>query len=316
MDDDLDALLDNALETMNEQEEALEREKKAHEAAAQTLLNEALGGNAGPGMDGDMLKTLTNLMSILQKGPEAMENASEEEMVAIQAQLQNTLDQMKKHPGLTAEDQTQLGSMSKMMDHLNAMEKGSEPSHGSDDPPLSEEEFNKRREELTKMLEAMGSPGGIMGGAGGGGPNLPPFPFANLASAASSSEGKANGPPPPVSEEDACRQVFELTLGLLQEKDIEQPFAKLRAAYGPWLETHADTLSPEEKTRYENQYRVAGEMCEFFKVSKVSEVLKEGSGASTEERAAILEKFGTLMAELHSFGEAPSDLFGEEQPQQ
>jgi len=347
MDDDLDALLDSALDTMTEQDHALEREKLQQEAAAQTLLNEAMSGAGGgglagmmggegsmPGMDAEMIKALGGLMSILQKGPDAMENASDEEMAAITAQLQSTLDQLKLHPDLSSDDANQLGGMKKMMEQLNSLEKGqSEGPNG--EPALSEEEFSARKEELTKMLESMSAPGGLMGGAGGGGPDLPAFPFGQFGSAAAGAAaaanaagvplpplpeallgGAANGLHPasngaPMSEEEACRQVFELTLGILQEKEIEQPFLKLREAYGPWLEANRASLTPEDLARFENQFRVATEMCGFFEKEKVSDVLKDGGASSTEQRAAVLERFGTLMAELHSFGEVPPSLFPE-----
>ena len=340
MDDDLDALLDSALDTMTAQDTALEQERLAQEAAAQSLLNEAVsasaaaGGDGAPlgGMDADMLQALGGLMAILQKGPDAMENASDEEMAAITGQLQSTLDKLKSHPDLKAEDAGQLGDMTRMMEQLSALEKG-QAEGPAGEPPMSEEAFNARRDELTAMLEKMGAPGGLMGGAGGGGPDLPPFPFGDMtpsaAAAAVAAANAAGVPVPPIaanptappsgsgadeaalSEEEACRQVFEMTLGILQEKEIEQPFAKLRAAYGPWLAANAAALPDEERVRYEQQHRVAGEMCDFFEKERISEVLKEGGEASAARRAEVLERFGTLMAELHSYGEVPPTLFPE-----
>ena len=70
--------------------------------------------------------------------------------------------------------------------------------------------------------------------------------------------------------------------------------------YPDYLKENKDTLSEEDYTRYEKQYKLIVEICQEFESEKESE--------SAEEKSARFNRILTMMQTMQSHGTPPSSL--------
>lgn len=110
-DDDLDALLDEAVESIRQQDSVIEKERLANEAEADSLLKAALGENG----DDPLAECFGKLLGVLQRGPDALEaEGGLKSMEELIGKVMSTLE----GSAMSGEDREGLESCRKMLDQL------------------------------------------------------------------------------------------------------------------------------------------------------------------------------------------------------
>ncbi|CAL1579112.1 unnamed protein product [Knipowitschia caucasica] len=91
----------------------------------------------------------------------------------------------------------------------------------------------------------------------------------------------------------------------LLSKEVLYPSLKeITTKYPEWLEVNKATVSAEDFSRYEQQARIMGEICELFE--------KEEEAAGEKERT--FETIMDLMQKLQELGQPPKELAGDAPP--
>jgi len=90
---------------------------------------------------------------------------------------------------------------------------------------------------------------------------------------------------------------------LMSKEVLYEPLKELGDKFPEYVNTHSDTLSPEDKTRYENQ---------MDRIKKILTVFESPgySDDDKEKRAEVVE----LMSEMQSFGSPPTEIMGDLPP--
>ncbi|XP_056599929.1 peroxisomal biogenesis factor 19 [Triplophysa dalaica] len=103
------------------------------------------------------------------------------------------------------------------------------------------------------------------------------------------------------AEDGNILPIMQSIMQNLLSKDVLYPSLKeITEKYPEWLESNRQSIPPDEFMRYEQQYKIMGEICTQFE--------KDGEGESTFEN--ILE----LMQKLQDLGQPPKELAGEAPP--
>eukprot|EP00758_Cryptobia_borreli_P005190 Tbor_TRINITY_DN4772_c0_g1::TRINITY_DN4772_c0_g1_i1::g.17088::m.17088 len=321
--DDLDALLDDAISTVDANDKKISDEQKQRDNKADELMSELAASfqdnnnnNMPSAVDADMMKALGELMGVLGKGPEFLDNAPPEEMERVESMLRTTLQSIGQRQGLTSADKNALD------DCYSLLHKIKEEEEATGQGEYTAEQISTMQKELQALLPNMnyqdlnisdsdigrrlGS--GEEGSSGGGG--------------GSSGGGSSSDIP-----SDAAMSLFK---DILQPEILRDPFIALKDAFGPWLAANRARLSEGELHKYECQYRLAREISELVERDGLCEILtqqlgvvpgmnnndnKEASRESEEEvarKTVLLDRFSELVAELQTYGEPPKDLFPEE----
>lgn len=261
--DDLDALLDDAVETLKAQDTDIERERQVSEKAAEDLLNSALGDNTS---EDPLMKALGELMGVLGKGPDSLQ--SESEVKRIEALLASTLSAVEGAGELTCEDKASLENCKNLIGKLQHDDAGSE----------------KDREEMAAAIER---------------------DFQKLSAGVAGTAGYQKSEVP---EGD----LSEMFANMLSPEVLRDPFIALRDAFGPWLVENGDALPTDDRTRFEQQYRLAGEISNLMESEGLIEALQRqmsGEEEADDTTKNLLDRFTDLVSELQALGSPPESLF-------
>ena len=265
--DDLDALLDDAVETLKAQDTDIERERQVSEKAAEDLLNSALGDQNSS--EDPLMKALGELMGVLGKGPESLQ--SEDEVKRIEALLASTLSAVEGAGELTSEDKASLENCKNLIGKLQHEDTGSE----------------KDREEMAAAIER-------------------DFQKLSAGVAGTSADQKTEVPDADFSE---------MFANMLSPEVLRDPFIALRDAFGPWLAENGGSLTPDDRTRFEEQYRLAGEISKLMESEGLIEALQRqmsGEAEADDATKNLLDRFTELVSELQALGSPPETLFKKE----
>ena len=313
-DDDLDALLDSAIQTMDQQDKELEAESRAREAAVAQLVAEqesaARHSQQPTGDEAKLLEAVQALMSILSKGPEALEKAPDDEMRRVQEVLANTLETMKSSGDVSEAEHAQIAQCSEMLRKI-------EKSEHTSAPPTAEEVA-----EMQKLIASMSQLSNEQLAAGTAGPAA--ASSSSEAAAGGSAQGEmtdemmaehlkriaelhqeavggSGGGGPSITDQ----QLGDLLANLLKPESIVGPFRSMAKAYPLWFEKHASSVPADDLLKFQQQHVKMVEVCELLDEGSLDAALKPEATEHDRER---LSKFSVLLEELHSFGAPPESL--------
>jgi hypothetical protein len=321
-DDDLDALLDAAIDTMNEQERQHEAERAARDAAAAAHLvaeqqrtqmaAASVAGLPPTGATGDeakLLEAVQALMSILSKGPEALEKAPDDEMKRVQEVLASTLETMKNSTDMTEAEHAQISQCSDMLRKI-------EKTEHSATPPTPEEiaEMQKLMASMAHLSQASCSEAAHSSAAGGSASGPVAAASSALPSAAEMTDEVMAEHLKRIQElqhdtasgaQVSDQQLGDLLANLLKPESIVGPFRAMAKAYPLWFEKNSGSVPPAELHKYHQQHMKMVEVCDLLDQGPLDNALKP---EATDEDRDRLSKFSTLLEELHGFGAPPESL--------
>jgi hypothetical protein len=273
MSDDLDSLLDDALNDLDVQEEKHKKERE--EKAAQLLLEqEAAAAQAAAPAAGEELALMESLKALLGSlgNMDPTGELSEDQMAAVQRTLAEAVTNLKKDA--SPEEQAELAKCDGILNRLSSKE-------GEGQPPPSEAEVENMLETLKGLQEAVKTHEAVSGGA------VPP----EATAAAPGAE-----PSPAVAEEQ--KQLEDALQKILDPAALSASFKVIREGYPDWLRKNGPTLPEAERKRYEEQQVRINELCEFLE-----------SQTSVHDSDGV-DKFVAMVEQLQALGAPPAELTG------
>lgn len=307
MADDLDALLDDALDSLDKQEEEHKADvQRRDEELASTIASEGTGGSD------PVMQQLQSVFASLSTALNSQNLEDPEAMAKVTAALDSTINSLKNDPNTTAEEREELDRCASLATKLSAGEGG--------DGNMSEEDAAKLQEMVANMMKAgeAADPAEAAKAAANGTTDeaelkqmVDMFEFfkkqqeeaqaaasAGTAAAApaGNTEGVADAPP----SDDAQRLLVDL---LSNPAALVQPFRDMEGKYQAYLDTTGPTLASDDRERYAQQFGVIRELLAFV----------DGGGlnmADTEagEADRKLQVFGDLTSKLQALGAPPAEL--------
>lgn len=308
MSDDLDALLDEALDVMDQNDKELEQEREA--MAAKLLEEQQQKQQEEYGASGDeagLLQAVTSLLEVLKQGPEAMENAPEGEVERIQQMLQKTLGGMRE--GATSEE---LESIDKCQQLLSA-------AHEAGNEDTSPEQL----EEMMKALREATAVAGDSSHTAEGGKESSAEPtqqeglqhLMDLLANEQKGRRTADGPQSPPGDDaeaspatalmDDDREALRLFLEILKPDAITESFRAMANVFPTWFEKYGPTVSDEDRRRFESQHKKMLEVLDIVSEGALQAVLNEDA---TDEDRLRLNRFTSSLEELQALGMPPQTL--------
>ncbi|KAH9915458.1 Pex19-domain-containing protein [Epithele typhae] len=101
------------------------------------------------------------------------------------------------------------------------------------------------------------------------------------------------------SEEDLKGMLEQMMSQLMSKEILYEPLKELHDKFPGYIKEHESTMSAEDKTRYESQYKVVGQIVGTFEDASYSD-------EDAEKGLKIVE----LMQEMQEFGSPPSEIMG------
>lgn len=290
-DDDLDALCNECLDTLDEQERVKNEKEKQREAELQEICQKVeQQENAAAGDQENMMKMF---QSILAGG--ANGNLDENAFVEFQRQVGGLVSSLEGVSDLTEADRANLQRVKDLMSVMDSndeqkaqellaeinKETGVQPEGGS-----IEETMKRLQDTMGELSKLDGLDGPLPPAANATGSAAcppPPAPAAASASAASDPDQIPEG-------------LTTMLIETLTNPDFVKPIQLMRDSYDAWIEAHKATLSAAELERITKQHEKSKEICEFLAVPLNKE--------DDERMAKMLD----LMHQFSELGEPPSDL--------
>ena len=309
----LDDLLDDALETLEAQDEQLLADRNKNEAIAEALIAEKtreMNSQNGSELDEPLVQAMMGLMEIIGKGPEGLNSASHHDIEKIHRSLKSTLNVIGNTNGLNSEDSAAIQRCHELMDqieHQPPQPVGGEKDHPPDMNEKDLQQLQSKWEELMKtdpeLMEAMK----------GSVPQLFPSADEKVPPPPPSITEVTTPPPHPNPEASVVDQEAMATVldAVFHPHKLRAPFEAMHGAYPDWFHRHRDEkMAPDEFNRYRSQYDVVGRICNLLKDEVLAEVdVTPTADASVVERQrCVLDEFVVLVTELQQYGEPPKDL--------
>lgn len=300
-DDDLDALLDEAMDMVDEQERKHDEEVRVRDARLEDDLQKALDESAGAGgPDADMMKMF---MSMLGGGGADGSGADAAALEGFKKNVMSMVASLEGEEGLGEEDKANLERVKELMhvmeeedmdkanEVLDRMKKdGALPE--SDD--IEDGEVGEASRKCMEMLQQMSQ--------AAEGANVPPPPSAAAAAAAAASGdtdgAAASASAAPLGENfgPVPENIANVLLAALMNPEFVEPIKIMRDAYGPYMEANGAAVSDSDRERYGRQRAKAEEICIFLETPIKDE--------NDPRLVPLLE----LMHEFSELGEPPANL--------
>ena len=288
---DLDALLDETLDTLDTQEKlhAQEMEQKR----AREMMN--CPDRTEPA-DAVLLDAVKSLIDVLQKGPDGIANAPESEMLRIQQVLSGALDTMKD--GATDDELESINKCRELLQQCN------DQGDAAKEPP-TDEELKAMQELLAAMNKNTDRDATQSRG------ELDEETIKRMCQELMdlSSSGQ---PTPPAAQGSISSQidsgstsVEQLLTVLLKPDTIVAPFRAMKQAFPRWFELHFEDTSEADLNRFREQYRLMCSVCDLLDEGPLDKSIDQSASPEDKER---LSKFAGLLEELHSKGAPPTSL--------
>lgn len=295
-DDDLDALLDEAMDMVDEQERKHDEEVRVRDAKLEDDLQRALDESAGAGgADGDMMKMFMSML-----GGADGSGADAAALEGFKKNVMAMVSSLEGEEGLGEEDKANLERVRELMhvmeeedmdkanEVLDRMKKdGALPEGDSIEDGEVDEASRKCMEMLQQLSQAAE-------GSAAGAP--PPLSAAPPAASSSASASGAQQPPLPDAMGPVPENIASVLLGALMNPEFVEPIKIMRDAYGPYMEAHASALTEADRERYGRQRAKAQEICTFLE-----DPIKD---ENDPRLVPLLE----LMHEFSELGEPPASL--------
>ncbi|CCW62163.1 unnamed protein product [Phytomonas sp. EM1] len=302
--DDLDALLDEAMNIVDKQEKEHEEEVRLRDAKLQEdlqrTLEETSGFNGDDMANGDPLKMFQSILGAAGSGED--DDASMEILKRDVGALVQSLEGVE---GLNEEDKANLDRVRNLMNVLgtddDARVQELLEEMKSKDPTLeldkldvenaSVDDVMKRCVESLQQL-ATAAEGPLSEGAEAIPGAVPKEPLAAALNPQSSTTPASLPPSLNNEPENVANMLFETILN----PQFVEPIKLMRDSYGPYLADNASKLSEADLERYQAQHAMAKQICDFLVVP----IDKED-----HERVTQLLEF---MYEFSKLGEPPAEL--------
>lgn len=302
--DDLDALLDEAMNMVDEQERKHEEDVKQRDAKLnedlQRALDEAEGKTAAlDGPQADLAKMLQAVMG----GDGSMDDAAFD---SFKRDVKALVDSLEGVEDLADEDKANL---SRVKDLMSVMENDDEVRAQELLSQIEKEEALKMPEGALAGLDGDLKPGDmdaamrrcmealkdLSDSSGGAGAAMAAAAAASASpEAASSAAAPAGNLPAPM--QGMPDNLASMLLDTLIDPDFIAPIKVMRDAYEPWLAAHPDITDSERET-YHKQHEKTKVICAFL-------AEKQLTREDDERLVQLLE----LMSEFSELGEPPKDL--------
>lgn len=290
LDGDIDALLDEAMDIVEEQERQHKEEVRERDSELQNVIDQAAKELSGDN------EAMTQMMSdLFANGTGGEGNADFFESFKSQVgQLMSSLDGCND---LSSEDKDNLRRVKEIMKVLDSddIEKASELLEELQEGSSTNESADDKEVDsaVKRCMEALDSLSKST-------PNeaLPHSVPAAASSAASAPQpgGARSSASPDASPAPLPENLASMLLGTLLDPQFVEPIRMMRDAYGPWMEDHASEIAPEDREKYELQLKKATEICAFLEVPLKDE--------NDERLTGLLE----MMHEFSELGDPPATL--------
>ncbi|KEG07881.1 peroxin 19 [Trypanosoma grayi] len=274
-DDDLDALLDDCINTMDEQERRHEEEIKARDAVREEELEKALASS-------DEGSVAQILQSLIGNGADNATTDPEALLDKLKAEITNMASMVDDLPDLSEEERTSLAQVRQMLDSLQG--------NGEAPPPLSaeggaagegDEAFDSVMKKCIADMERLA--GNREGGTA---------PTANASETSGLGTASAGG-----ASADPMAGLTGMVLDFLIDPQLLEPLKVMRESYPCWLAQHESSTSAEDLERYRKQHDLTIKICDLL-----------GEGPIDRNDEEKVNQIVTLMHELSVLVPLPPGL--------
>ncbi|CBH14671.1 hypothetical protein, conserved [Trypanosoma brucei gambiense DAL972] len=262
-DADLDALLDDCLNTMDEQER-IHEEKAQERAATRAVDQKSATAELNPD-EATMINLLRTIMEAAGSDENTDTNNVEEKLAS---QIEEISAMLAGIPDITPEERQSYEQVLQLVQTLKdgsaASSKegegsGTSLSDGDDDKPSEEElaTIRKVNELLMQLGEGEGVPATEAGSAGA------------------------------TENADSPEFAAEALLNVLLDPQLVEPLRQMRESYPLWLAENESKTSAEDLARYKRQHEITVSICDFLESGAVG--------------AQDMERMSTLVALMHEY---------------
>ncbi|KAH8604287.1 putative Pex19 protein family [Trypanosoma vivax] len=238
--DDLDALLDDCLNTMDKQERQHEEEVQARQAARHLEQQQQAVGTGQ--QDVELLRVIQSLISECgEDGGADMDTLAE----SLRTELSKIQQLMEHMPDVTNEERESLTQIQQLVSSLKERGGPSEgPAYsavaGEQVPQPSEKEISP--EEIEGLCELLGK--------------MQQFDTLNDESLQTKPGEDGNVELP--------QALSNALLNLLLDNQLLSSLHRVRECYPRWLAANQDKVSTEDLARYQKQHQLAISICDFL----------------------------------------------------
>ncbi|KAG5492747.1 hypothetical protein JKF63_01327 [Porcisia hertigi] len=291
-DDDLDALLDEAMDIVDEQERKHEDEVRVRDAKLEDDLQKALDETSGTtGADAEMMKMF---MSVLGgAGDVGIDDAC---LGDFKKNVMSLVSTLEGEENLGEEDKANLLRVRELMHVMeeedvdkanNLLKQMTEEGKLPSSDITGDADVDEASQRFMEVLQNLSSV------AQGARPDLAAASSSLPASPAASVDPDASIP---AQIDSAAKDMASALVSTISNPEFIEPIKLMRDSYGPYMEVHRSELSSEDYGRYCRQYAKAQEICDFLQ--------DPISGAEDPRLVPLLE----LMSQFSELGDPPRDL--------
>ncbi|CBZ30877.1 conserved hypothetical protein [Leishmania mexicana MHOM/GT/2001/U1103] len=292
-DDDLDALLDEAMDMVDEQERKHEEEVRVRDAKLEDDLQKALDEASGTaGGDADMMKMFMSML-----GGNGADDAS---LDSFKKSVMTMVSSLEGEENLGDEDKANLLRVKELMrvmeeedidkanDLLEQMKQEGKLPDRNDVGDAEIDEASRRCMEMLQQLSSATQEERLDPAATPG--------AASSSSAAPPAATAGNGAEIPAEVDRATEAMASALISTLADPQFVEPIKLMRDSYGPYMDAHRSELSQEDCERYDRQRAKAQEICDLLQ--------NPISGAEDPRLIQLLE----LMNKYSELGDPPRNL--------
>lgn len=292
-DDDLDALLDEAMNMVDEQERKHEEEVRVRDAKLEDDLQKALDEASGTaGGDADMMKMFMSML-----GGNGADDAS---LDSFKKSVMTMVSSLEGEENLGDEDKANLLRVKELMrvmeeedidkanDLLEQMKQEGKLPDRNDVGDAEIDEASRRCMEMLQQLSSATQEERLDPAATPG--------AASSSSAAPPAATAGNGAEIPAEVDRATEAMASALISTLADPQFVEPIKLMRDSYGPYMDAHRSELSQEDCERYDRQRAKAQEICDLLQ--------NPISGAEDPRLIQLLE----LMNRYSELGDPPRNL--------
>ncbi|KAK7201276.1 Peroxin 19 [Novymonas esmeraldas] len=312
-DDDLDALLDEAMDMVDEQERKHDEEVRLRDAKLEDDLQKALGEVSGAGSgDADMMKMFMSMLGGAGSG-DGVGGDGDASLDGFKKSVMAMVSSLEGEENLGDEDKANLLRVKELMTVMEEedIDKANDllaqmKSEGKlpDSDGVGDADVDEASRRCMAMLQQLST------ASQGGQPNPSSTPAAASAAAPSSSTpattagaGAGAGAGAAVTAgggggdvDSATEAIASALISTLADPQFVEPIRLMRDSYGPFLAARRGELSDDDCKRYERQRAKANDICTLLETPI--------TGAEDTRLVPLLE----LMNQYSELGEPPADL--------
>ncbi|CAG9582681.1 Peroxin 19 [Leishmania major strain Friedlin] len=292
-DGDLDALLDEAMDMVDEQERKHEEEVRVRDAKLEDDLQKALDESSGAaGGDADMMKMFMSMLGGAGSDDASLDSFKKSVMTMVSSleEEENLGDEDKENLQRVKElvrvmEEEDIGKANDLLEQMK--QEGKLPDRNN----VGDAEIDEASRRCMEMLQQLSS--ATQGG------HLDPAATPGAASSSSAAAAAApagNGAEIPAEVDRATEAMASALISTLADPQFVEPIKLMRDSYGPYMDAHRSELSQEDCERYDRQRAKAQEICDLLQ--------NPISGAEDPRLIQLLE----LMNKYSELGDPPRNL--------